>query len=164
MAFNRYFGFLELNIRWDSNIVYAITSLNVLTFQTVDDRTAHDSNLVLCLLNQRIRLHETGLHREFEFDDVALLPLARLAQVFSQDGLAVQSQLHAGRPSGNVHADAFQRLGFLDSQRDVSVPGIVGRLFYLEILGLERILAVEVHPQRIALDGVGVLLSFAECA
>ena len=63
-----------------------------------------------------------------------------------------------------MHADAFQRLGFLDSQRDVSVPGIVGRLFYLEVLGLERILAVEVHPQRIALDGVGVLLSFAECA
>ena len=61
-----------------------------------------------------------------------------------------------------MHADALQRLGLPDGQRNMAVPGIASGLLYLQVLGLECVLTVEVHPQCVALDGVGVLLSLAE--
>ena len=53
-----------------------MASLDVLTFQAIDNRSTHDGNLVLGFLNQRIGLDETRTHLEVDVNHVALLELA----------------------------------------------------------------------------------------
>ena len=49
-------------------------------------------------------------------------------------------------------------------QTHLSVIRIVGGLLNIPVLRLQHILSVEIHTQRIALDGIGILLSLAEGA
>ena len=63
-----------------------------------------------------------------------------------------------------MHTDALQRLGLLDGQGDMTVPGIVALHIYFQVFGLERVLTVEVHPERVLVDGINVLLRLAEGA
>ena len=125
--------FCKLYVGRNGYIIDAIAAFDILTFETVDDRTALDGNLVLCLLDQWVCLYQSGAHIEVDVDDIPFL-------VFAGDGqvcwFAIYLYAIFVTPVGFVKDNFGECLGLLDSQCDFAVPGIVGDLFYLQVLGL----------------------------
>ena len=104
-----------------------------MSFQTIDDGTAHDGNLVLGLLDQRVSLNKTWTHVEVEFDNVALLPFACDAEVGI---LAIHLYRIFVTPVGLMQLNGLQVLCLLDGKGNLSVPRVVGRLFHFQVFGL----------------------------
>ena len=111
-----------LDIVVESYVVDAIATLDVLTFQAIDNGSAHNSHLILGFLDQGISLDETGAHVETEFDDVAFLPLARDCKV---GFLAIHLDAVFVAPIGLVQDDGGELLGFLDGELDFATVSLI---------------------------------------
>ena len=154
MAFEGDFLFCKLNINRECNVVdarlarcrRARSSSDVLTFQAVDNRTAHDGNLVFGFLDKQAGLNMTDGHIEGELDDVTFLPFTGYVQV---GRLAIYLHAITVAPIGLMQFDGSKILRLLHFNTYFAVPWIICGLLNFKVLQFQSVLAVKIDVERL---------------